>query len=93
MQNVLQEVLRELDKPQHEGGCGNSGRLDKATAAALKRYVPTLKLYSDEGRVNETLAWVAAAAAAPGRRQQQPQQQQQQQQQQAAGPESGCESS
>lgn len=61
---VLQELLAELDKPVHEGGCGDSGRLDKAAQAALKRYVPSLQLFADEQRLAQTLAWVDAAVAA-----------------------------
>jgi hypothetical protein len=62
-EEVLQEVLSELERPQHEGGCGDSGRFDKATQAALKRYVPKLKLFSDADRVSAVLHWVAEAAA------------------------------
>lgn len=61
---MLHEVLSELERPQHEGGCGDSGRFDKATQAALKRYVPKLKLFSDAQRVSAVLDWVAEAAAA-----------------------------
>lgn len=61
---VLPELLAELDKPAHEGGCGDSGRLDKQAQAALKRYVPSLQLFNDEQRVAQTLAWVDAAVAA-----------------------------
>lgn len=63
-EDVLQEVLSQLEQPQHQGGCGDSGRFDKATQAALKRYVPKLKLFSDAGRVAAVLDWVAEAAAA-----------------------------
>jgi len=63
-EEVLQEVLAGLEKPQHEGGCGDSGRFDKQTLAALKRYVPSLKLYNDPDRVAAVLDWVAAAVAA-----------------------------
>lgn len=63
-EEVLQEVLSELERPQHQGGCGDSGRFDKATQAALKRYVPKLQLFSDAGRVSAALDWVAEAAAA-----------------------------
>lgn len=60
---MLQEVLTELDKPQHEPGCGDSGRFDKATQSALKRYIPRLKLYNDPERAAAALKWVAEAAA------------------------------
>lgn len=60
----MQEVLTELDRPHHQGGCGDSGRFDKATLSALKRYVPTLKLFDDPQRVAATLDWVAEVAAA-----------------------------
>lgn len=63
-EEVLQEVLSELDKPQHEGGCGDSGRFAKQTLAALKRYVPSLKLFNDTGRSKAVLKWVADVAAA-----------------------------
>lgn len=62
--DVLQEVLMELDKPHHEEGCGDSGRFDKATQNALKRYVPGLKIFSDADKVAAVLDWVAEAAAA-----------------------------
>ncbi|WIA19790.1 hypothetical protein OEZ85_005701 [Tetradesmus obliquus] len=61
-EDVLSELLAELAKPQHEGGCGDSGRLDKATQKALQQYVPSLKLFSNEGRCEEALAWVRQAA-------------------------------
>jgi tRNA dimethylallyltransferase len=57
----LSELLAELDKPQHEGGCGDSGRLDKATQKALKQYVASLKFYSDDAKCEETLQWVKQA--------------------------------
>jgi hypothetical protein len=69
-EDVLEEVLSELDKPQHQGGCGDSGRFDKAAQNALKRYVPRLKLYSDPDRVAATLKWVQEAAAAACAKQQ-----------------------
>lgn len=69
-ENVLQELLAELDKTQHEGGCGDSGRLDKETQRALKQYVPTLKLFCDDARVERTLEWVRQSVAT--RRLQQP---------------------
>eukprot|EP00879_Flechtneria_rotunda_P024197 GHRR01025645.1.p1 GENE.GHRR01025645.1~~GHRR01025645.1.p1 ORF type:complete len:151 (+),score=47.43 GHRR01025645.1:594-1046(+) len=56
--DTLQTVLTELDKPQHEGGCGDSGRLDKEVVKSLKRYMPTLKLFSKEQRVAKVLEWV-----------------------------------
>jgi hypothetical protein len=81
---VLTELLFELDKPQHEGGCGDSGRLDKATQKALKQYVPSLKLYNDDSECEEVLQWVREAVqhTAVGIEEQQQQQQQQQQQEQ-----------
>lgn len=60
---VLDELLAELGKEAHEGGCGDSGRLDKAAQQALKRYVPTLQLLADDARAAEVLEWVAAAVA------------------------------
>jgi hypothetical protein len=63
-EDVLQEVLAELDKPFHEGGCGDSGRFDKATHNALKRYVPALRIFNDAGKVAAVLNWVAEATAA-----------------------------
>lgn len=63
-EDVLEEVLSELDRPQHQGGCGDSGRFDKAAQMALKRYVPRLKLYSDPDRVASTLKWVEEVTAA-----------------------------
>jgi tRNA dimethylallyltransferase len=60
-EGVLSGLLAELEKPQHEGGCGDSGRLDKATQKALKQYVASLKLYNDDARCEETLQWVREA--------------------------------
>ena len=65
--DVLIELLDCLDAPQHIGGCGDSGRLDKESLSALKRYVPRLQLYggsdaSSDARISSTLEWVKAAA-------------------------------
>jgi tRNA dimethylallyltransferase len=60
-EDVLSELLAELNKPQHEGGCGDSGRLDKTTQKALKQYVASLRLYNDDARCEDTLQWVRQA--------------------------------
>jgi tRNA dimethylallyltransferase len=60
-EDILSELLAELKKPQHEGGCGDSGRLDKATQKALKQYVASLKLFNDDARCESTLQWVRQA--------------------------------
>ena len=57
-------MLADLDQPQHQGGCGDSGRFDKQALAALKRYKPSLKLYNDPQRVKAVLDWVVEMAAA-----------------------------
>jgi hypothetical protein len=57
-------LLAELDKSHHEGGCGDSGRFDKATQNALKHYVPALKIFNDPEKVAAVLDCVAEAAAA-----------------------------
>jgi tRNA dimethylallyltransferase len=80
-EDVLDELLAELANPQHEGGCGDSGRLDKATQKALKQYNPSLKLYNDDGRCEGTLQWVREAVQQP----REAEDEQQQQQQQLAG--------
>jgi hypothetical protein len=55
---VLEEVLAELRRPAHLGGCGDSGRLDKAGQLASKTYQLRLTLFSDEQQVARTLAEV-----------------------------------
>lgn len=72
MRDVLQEIETELAKPQHEGGCGDSGRLDKGLQKALKRYVPTLKIFNSDDKVSEVLGWVNEAVASRKQQQQQP---------------------
>ncbi|GLI64936.1 hypothetical protein VaNZ11_008337, partial [Volvox africanus] len=63
-EDVVAEILREVAKPRHEGGCGDSGRLSKEEQKAVMRYKPQLKLLTDaNAKAAATLA--AAAPVAP----------------------------
>ncbi|KAL4434476.1 hypothetical protein ABPG75_000917 [Micractinium tetrahymenae] len=64
---VLAEMLECWAAPQHEGGCGNSGRLTKAEEQEMKRYVAKLRLFykgseATQAAVAEAAALVAARA-------------------------------
>ncbi|EFN51365.1 hypothetical protein CHLNCDRAFT_55198 [Chlorella variabilis] len=83
---VLAEVLERWHQPQHEGGCGDGGRLTKEQAEEMKRYVPKLRLYfSGSDAMQRTLAelrqllqrhkeWQAAQAQAQAQQQEERQQ-------------------
>ncbi|KAL4419077.1 hypothetical protein ABPG77_002218 [Micractinium sp. CCAP 211/92] len=65
---VLAELLERWAAPQHEGGCGNSGRLTKAEEQEMRRYVAKLRLFykgseGTERAVAEVAALVAARAS------------------------------
>eukprot|EP00878_Enallax_costatus_P043996 GHUV01052132.1.p1 GENE.GHUV01052132.1~~GHUV01052132.1.p1 ORF type:complete len:379 (+),score=154.70 GHUV01052132.1:476-1612(+) len=70
-EDVVLELLSQLNRPQHEGGCGDSGRLDKELQQALKRYVPNLKIFNDDAKCLEVLAWVSQTVASRRQGQQQ----------------------
>ncbi len=60
---MLEELLQELRRPEHAGGCGDSGRLDKAGQLASKTYQLRLTLFADEAQVARTLAEVQQLVA------------------------------
>jgi tRNA dimethylallyltransferase len=62
--DVVDAILREVDKPRHEGGCGDSGRLDAASARALREYRQPVKLLVEGG--DATARALADAAAVCG---------------------------
>lgn len=46
---VLRQILEEWERPQHEGGCGTSGRLTKEEERAMRQYRPKLELFAQPG--------------------------------------------
>ncbi|PRW59253.1 tRNA dimethylallyltransferase 9 [Chlorella sorokiniana] len=71
---VLAEMLQRWAAPQHEGGCGDSGRLTKEQEREMRRYVTKLRLYYKgspemQKTLEEARQLVAARAgqAAPAR--------------------------
>ncbi|KAI8466279.1 MAG: IPP transferase-domain-containing protein [Monoraphidium minutum] len=52
---ALGEILAELEKPQHEGGCGDSGRLDKEAFREMREYVQPIVLFKDPDVVSKAL--------------------------------------
>jgi len=62
MEEVVSHILREIERPQHEGGCGDSGRLDKDEARLMREYQQPIVLFRDGALVERVLGEVAAAA-------------------------------
>ncbi|KAG2493534.1 hypothetical protein HYH03_008348 [Edaphochlamys debaryana] len=70
---VVDQIMAELAREQHQGGCGDSGRLSKADEKALMRHRPGFTMLEEAtreaaARAAAAAAEAAAAAAAEGRR-------------------------
>ncbi len=68
-EDIVDFILAEVAKPQHEGGCGDSGRLNKEEERQSRFYQPVAHIDSSSPALQQALDWVNATVAAGGAQQ------------------------
>eukprot|EP01025_Chloroclados_australasicus_P043811 TRINITY_DN47002_c0_g1_i1.p1 TRINITY_DN47002_c0_g1~~TRINITY_DN47002_c0_g1_i1.p1 ORF type:complete len:563 (+),score=64.20 TRINITY_DN47002_c0_g1_i1:94-1689(+) len=51
-EDIANFIAQEVQKNEHQGGCGDAGRLTKEEKRKVKMYVPKLKIFNDDKEVD-----------------------------------------